>query len=154
MLTINIDMPNQLTFNNHFKFGYNGEWFNQRQSPDDKFIAKFGRAESILTFSDAGVDASRKIAMSTDRPIYVCTSGGIDSEIVVKFFLKAKVNFTVAMLEFKNKENEHDLKYAYKLCDALGLRYKKFVFDVDNWYNSPEAIEIARRSTSDRKSVV
>ena len=84
-----------LTYKNHFKFGYNSDWYNLRQSEEDIWHIKYGRCErDPLDFRSECVNAAKLIRESTNLPIYVCFSGGVDSEIVVRSFMEANITTT------------------------------------------------------------
>lgn len=58
------------------------------------------------------------------RPIYVGMSGGIDSEVIAKIFLKEKVEFTPLIVEYTHNGvviNEHDIRYAKDFCRENNL---------------------------------
>ncbi len=134
----------EYTYQNHFKFGYDdNEWYCNRSSPLQKFVTSYGRATSDLkSWREANQLAARQIKMSTDLPIWVLYSGGIDSEICLKSFLDEGINVEVAIMRFKNGLNEHDINYAFKFCHQYNLQYSIFDIDILEFWNSSEYLQI------------
>lgn len=134
------------TYKNHFKFGYNGEYFNERVSPDDVWNVKYGRCEKYpLDFRSECVRAAKLIRKSTDKEIYVLLSGGVDSEIVARSFIEAGIPITCLIARFNDDMNEHDISYAFDFCDQYNQNYKVIDVDIyDLWTN--ELYKYASRS--------
>lgn len=97
-----------------------------------------------LNFHDECLETARTIAASTDRPIMVAFSGGIDGEVVCRSFLEAGIDFTAVSFRYVSDgrtENGHDLYYAKKFCTAHNVKHlildidmrKFFVQGVDNY---------------------
>jgi len=126
-----------LTYKNHFKFGYNGKYFNFRKSPDDIWNVKYGRCGRYpFDFRTECVNAAKLIKESTDLPIYVLLSGGIDSEIVARSFIEANIPITCIIARFDGLLNEYDVGHAFKFCTRYDIPYE--VYDVniiDFWKN-------------------
>ena len=121
----------ELTYKNHFKYGYNDHWFNERMSPLDQWIVTYGSSSrKELNFHDECIETAKLIKDNTDLPITVCLSGGADSEIVVRSFHEAKIDFKVAILRFKNDLNIHDISYGVILCESLSIPYKFIDLDI------------------------
>lgn len=74
------------------------------------------------------------IAQSTSKPIYIGFSGGIDSEVIIKSFIKNCVPFTVFIVEFENGLNEHDILWAKQYCQENNLNYKIVKLDVEKFF--------------------
>jgi len=126
-----------LTHNNHFQFGYNGEYFNQRTSPDDVWNVKYGRCERYpLDFRSECVRAANLIRESTNKDIYILLSGGVDSEIVTRSFIEAGIPITCLIARFNDDMNEHDIGYAFDFCIEYDQKYKVIDIDIyDFWSN-------------------
>ena len=116
---------NELTYKNHCKFGYNGEYFNFRKTPEDQFHVTYGKCErEPYNFKKECIETAKLIYQKTDLPIYVLFSGGIDSEIVVNVFMEAGIPFTPVTVVFDDYINEHDAKYAFSFCEKHNLNHK------------------------------
>lgn len=124
----------EYTENNHYKFGYkeHDAWFTNRKSPNDSWIVDYGRSCSYKpgTWKDECLVTAEKIYNSTDLPINILFSGGIDSEVVVRNFLKLGVSFKVSICRFKNNLNLHDIAYAIVFCDQHNIKYDIIELDI------------------------
>jgi len=78
----------QMTRDNHFKFGYDDTFFVDRVRGDQKFSVTYGQCKSpIFDWRYHCTKSAEEISVTyKDKPIYVCLSGGIDSEVVVRSF--------------------------------------------------------------------
>ena len=73
------------------------------------------------------------VSQSTDRDIWVCMSGGIDSEIVAHTFKELNIPFQAFIVKFSNNLNEHDIVHAIRWCKDNKIKYRIFDFDVINF---------------------
>lgn len=87
----------------------------------------------VLTFREEVIETVKYINDNTDRPIYVALSGGIDSDVIVRAFLEANIDFTVFTVVHTEGTNKHDIVYANQLIDkykikrvAVNLEARKF----------------------------
>lgn len=125
----------QLTHNNHFKFGYNSEFWNERKSVFDIWHTDYDVCNTIPdTFINENIKAANLIRESTSLPIYIFYSGGINSEIVLKTFKKAKIDFKVVLLKFKKDYNLHKLFWAKKYLDANQIQYVTIELDLKEFF--------------------
>src|SRR4051794_32718324 len=110
-----------LSKNNHFEFGYNGEPFNFRTSPEDQWFARYGKCErKTESFRKECLQTARDISAVADGKVSVLFSGGVDSEAALRSFVRADQPVQAAILKFKNGLNEHDISYAVTACEELG----------------------------------
>ncbi len=70
------------------------------------------------------------IAESTSKPIWICSSGGVDSETVCEIFFKLKLPVRVLTIEFAEGKNSHDVGYAKQWCNEHGVHHELFPLDV------------------------
>lgn len=137
----------ELTLNNHFRFGY-GSQFLTEPTPKDRWTVAYGKSNRFGTFYNECVKAAQLIQSKTSKPIWLLFSGGIDSEVMVRSFLAAKIDFRVAILQFTDNLNLHDISYAVITCDQLGLEYKLHTLDIKKFWGSDEFWKMADLSTS------
>ena len=124
-----------LSHQNHFEFGYNGEWFRLRQSPNDVFSVRYGRCEAEPgSFVDESIRAARLIGETADAPIHVLFSGGVDSEVTMLCFLAAQVPVTAAIMRFANDINQHDIAYAVRFCERHDVPYRFYDLDIEAFF--------------------
>ena len=124
-----------LSHQDHFKFGYDGEWFRLRQNPDDVFSIAYGRCQTEPgSFVDECVRAARLIGEAADGPIHVLFSGGVDSEVTMLCFLAAKVPVTAAIMRFDHNVNQHDIAFAVRFCERHGVPYRLYDLDIQDFF--------------------
>ena len=68
--------------------------------------------------------AARVIANRAKKPIWICSSGGIDSEIACRAFFDQGIHFSVLTLEHEGGTNTHDMNYALKWCKTRNVPHK------------------------------
>lgn len=66
--------------------------------------------------------------------IYVCMSGGIDSEVIARSFLAADIPFTAIILRHTQNTNEHDIAYAFDWCQKNNVELEIVPFDVVKFF--------------------
>lgn len=118
-----------LTHNNHFKFGYNEEWYRSRQCKEDVFTVQFGHcSRTPNSFRYESIEAARLIGENA-TDIQVLYSGGLDSEACMLSFMAAKVPIKAAIMRFNSNLNEHDIVYAVRFCERNRVPY--ILYDID-----------------------
>lgn len=121
-------MTNELTENNHFRFGYKNKW-----------VIQYGRCKrEPLDFRTECVKTAKLFGVYEKVNIFF--SGGVDSEVVVNAFLEAKVPFTCIICD--NGYNQHDNIYAIKYCKLHQINYKIISLDVKEFWKK----ELYKRS--------
>lgn len=130
-------MPVELTHKNHFRFGYDREAFSFRQSSVEKWWVQYGACERAPgTFYEECLATAELIRSKTDLPIFILFSGGVDSEVVLRSFVEAKITVTAAIMRFNNDLNIHDISYAVIACESLNVPYRFFDLNIlDFWQN-------------------
>lgn len=93
-----------------------------------------------LSWKEEIYAAARDIAGRTTKRIWVCSSGGIDSELACRAFFDQSIPFSVLTLEHIGGTNDHDIKYARKWCIARGVEQKVVQIDMAHFLNA----EVAR----------
>lgn len=129
-----------ITHNNHFQFGW-GDGIYNFDNKFGEFWAKFGRAEYIPTsFRAECVRAARLIADSTTRPILICCSGGIDSEIMIRSFQEANIPFEIAIMKYNyrqdNHVNDNETKRAFELAIECDIKCHTVEIDLENYFKN------------------
>lgn len=64
--------------------------------------------------------------LAGNRPIILCLSGGIDSEVIALSFMECGIEFTVLTCVFENNSNVHDIVYANNFCKKHNLTQQFF----------------------------
>jgi len=95
------------------------------------FEVKFKKcSQAPLSWKEEIYKAAVKIAQSTTKTIYLCMSGGIDSEVMCQAFWDQKIPFKGLTLEHKEKTNRHDIRYAIEWCRRHKVEHEIIPFDV------------------------
>lgn len=89
-----------------------------------------------LSWEEELYAAARTIVNRTAKPIWVCSSGGIDSETVCRAFYDQGMNFSVLTLEHAAGTNYHDIKYAIEWCRERGVHQKIVKIDMSAFLTS------------------
>ena len=119
-----------LTDRNFFEFGFSdvvdGEThevpFSFRTKDSDGWFVRYGRCHRLpLSFRRECLNTARLIRDSTDLPIDICFSGGVDSEVALRSFLEAGIPVRVISLRFANGLNRHDVEWVERSCERLGV---------------------------------
>lgn len=75
--------------------------------------------------------AARMIAdKAKGKPLWVCSSGGIDSEIACRAFFDQGIHFSVLTLEHEGGTNQHDIRFAVDWCRKRGVKHKIVKIDM------------------------
>ena len=75
-------------------------------------------SESTLQYRISA--AKSAAAQLGDNPV-LCFSGGVDSQAMLQCWREAGLKFDVAILEFENNLNKHDVSIALEYCNAHGI---------------------------------
>jgi len=85
---------------------------------------------------DEVVETARYIKSKTSKPIIVALSGGIDSEVVCRAFLKANIDFTTITVRYKDNLNSHDIEYADRFCKKFNIKQTYIDMDPFDFYEN------------------
>lgn len=133
-----------ITHNNHFKFGYNGSHFNPRASDADVWCTSYGTVEKeVWSFRDECRRTASIIADSTNRPIYVGLSGGMDSEVVASSFIAQGIPFIPVIAVYDGGVNQYDTDIAVSWCKYRNLTPIYLDIQVTGYWKTKEAIDLA-----------
>jgi hypothetical protein len=97
------------------------------EDPSDTKSLRFyfeSSTRKALPWKDEIYAAARTIANRTKKPIWVCSSGGIDSEVACRAFFDQGINFSVLTLAHTENTNFHDINYAVRWCRARNVRHE------------------------------
>lgn len=110
---------------NNIAFDYKDNNLDIRFKP---LLSKVG------SFYEEIINTVKFVRASTDRPIMVCLSGGIDSEIICRAFLKAGIDFSVITAKHKNHTNYFDIRYAKRFCAEFNIPIKIIELDTEEYF--------------------
>lgn len=113
------------THNDFYKWGWDDGWFNAPPSIDSTFKVTFRSPQNTRTLREELVTACHLVADRFSKPLMVCFSGGLDSQIVCLALLEAGIPFTPFIMSWKAPDghaiNGDDVKYAMEFCQLHGL---------------------------------
>jgi len=90
----------------------------------------------VRSLREEMIEAAKITATHTNKPIYVYSSGGVDSEATCEAFKAAKIPFTVVTFRMINgNNNDHDIKYAIEWCKNNLISHTIKDFDVQKFIN-------------------
>ena len=138
----------ELSHRNHFRFGYDGRWFVARPSPFASWEVAYGRAHAVpVDWRAACIDTARLLRAASDHDLWVLSSGGIDSEVVLQSFMFAGIPVRVAITRFARDLNRHDIVHAIRFCEAHQLPYRLLDIDIELFFESGAALDYALRAS-------
>jgi hypothetical protein len=137
----------EYTLNNHFKFGYNKNWFVDRVTEDDNWTVQYGQCERPLKDwrEECKFAASTIYEKRQGLPIDILFSGGLDSEIMLRSFYEIKVPFNAHFVDYETY-NRYDRRWAEKVCDSLNIKLNIHTLDIKKFWLSEDCLKIAEIS--------
>jgi len=130
-------LDHEFTYGNHFKYGYNGEWFNKRESERDVYMTKFGKIErEPNSFLEECYDVARKIfdySIMKDASVDLMFSGGSESEMMVRSFTDQNLPINIHIMVYDNHKNLHDIAHAITFCERNNLDYVIHELDAEKF---------------------
>lgn len=140
----------QYTIDNHFKFGYNKNWFVNRINEDDQWSVLYGQTNRVVHNwrEECKIAAKNIYDNRQGLSIDILFSGGIDSEIALRSFLEIKVPVNVHFAVYEDDKNAYDYHYVKQACNELDLKLKEHKLDVKKFWQSDECLRYAKISKS------
>jgi hypothetical protein len=137
------------THNNHLKYYIGGREFGFRENNFEKYKVTVGTIDhdhyKNSNYKQELLRIVDLIVRDFGKDIVVFLSGGTDSEIVLRAFLKYGVRPRCCTIKFKNDYNIDDIEEAISICDELDIDLEILDFDVKDFYYSGEAEEFAKK---------
>ncbi|MBC7742887.1 MAG: hypothetical protein H7061_11870 [Bdellovibrionaceae bacterium] len=120
----------------HLKYGFTHQFL--REAPNSIFCIGLGHMDSVVNdfFNECKLSALDIFNRSENKKLFVCLSGGVDSECVARSFVGAKVPIEAVILKFNANLNWHDVDPAVQLCEQIGLKYTLVELDIFDFLES------------------
>jgi hypothetical protein len=137
------------TKNNHLRYWFNSDDKQQWRSTDDDTTSMSvgGCSRPIKSLADELIMNCESIL--DDFPdLTLFMSGGLDSEMAFRSFERLGKIPEIAIIRLRDGANQHDIQYAVRLLDNLGIGYQLIDFDLVEFYRSGECWEVANRYQS------
>ena len=87
-------------------------------------------ARTPLSWMEELEKAAISLAASATKPIWICSSGGVDSETLCEVFLALNLPFHVLTIEFDGGKNAHDVAYAKRWCERNQVHQILYALDI------------------------
>lgn len=109
--------------------------FDMTQHEDYSFSVTFNPiTQPVMNWKEEVYRSARLISTMTDRPIYVCMSGGIDSEVAALAFLEQGIPFTAITLRHIQHTNDHEVAYVIDWCHRHKVPLKFIPIDLTDFF--------------------
>ena len=111
--------------NNHYRWGWNGEWFNKPQA-EGYFNVSIGACNrQHMSFREECIHAATLLGKSFTKPILVGLSGGMDSQVVCLSLMKAGIPFQPVILKLYSDDGRiyNDFDIEGVLIDSMSMQY-------------------------------
>jgi hypothetical protein len=124
-----------------------GRLWGHREGGEEKFLVNVGKIDSHHFEKSSWIEEQYRTAELVrddfGGDIALMFSGGTDSEIVLRAFLKIGVRPRVVFIRFKGGYNVNDFVTGLQICDSLDIPMETIDFDVIDYYRSGEAAQFA-----------
>lgn len=135
------------TLNNHLQFRVGGRLFGQRLSPKDRYEVSMGAVDlahyKASSFRDELMRTADCVLNDLGKDLIVYSSGGTDSEIVIRNFMEIGYKPRTLTIRFSNDTNAQEVSEAEAIARELGLKCEVIDFDIVDFYKSGAACELA-----------
>ena len=132
---------------NYLKIGYGPKLIDY--DPNEIYYRLIG-AESLKTSAmspvEAAIDAAKKIhKQANGKKIFLCISGGIDSQVMVQSFIAAKIDFEAVLMVDVNNCNLDDVTHARIFTSKLNVKLNEIKFDYVDFIKNYKYVDMARK---------
>lgn len=119
---------NNLIFNRWWRTGFIHKSGNKTLFPQtlqDEWYVEWDRASrKPNNFLQECILVAQHIGKEATQDIKILLSGGKDSEVIVRSFLKTDVPFSCVIMRFENDLNLFDISYGIEYCEQNGIDYE------------------------------
>lgn len=84
---------------------------------------------TVFDFKEEVLNTARTIYHDSDKPLMLCFSGGIDSEVVARALIELDIDFTCLIVRHNEGTNDYDVHHALKFCKEYSIKYIKYDID-------------------------
>jgi hypothetical protein len=136
------------THNNHLTYSIGDRLYGRRESCEEKYKVNVGKIDQDHYKKSNWFEEQKRTAdivyKDYKKDFVIMFSGGTDSEIVVRTFLKIGIIPRCIFIKFKNDYNIEDYIIALEICKSLGITLEVIEFDVIDFYRSGNAAEFSK----------
>ena len=103
----------------------------------EPFWVKFNPVtREVKSWNEEIYAAARAVMNTSTKPLLLCSSGGIDSEIMCRAFYDQGIHFTVLTIEHAAGTNVHDTRFVKKWCRKRGVEQKVVKLDMPDFLST------------------
>ena len=143
----NVNEANSFLDRNYLKIGYGPKLIDY--DANEIYYRLVDPASVKLTAQkplEAAADAAKKIYMQANgKKIFLCISGGIDSQVMVQSFIAAKIDFQAVLMVDVNNCNLDDVTHARLFTSKFNIKLKEINFDYVDFIKNYKYVEMSRR---------
>jgi hypothetical protein len=142
----------QLSYNNYFKWYYDGVLFGRKKSADSVLTLKYDtKVKKFGSFKEELINnAHRFVEVYPNRKFSIMLSGGSESETLLRTYKEANIDCTAYIFRYERDVNLYDVSFAVSACESLNANYKIIDFNLMSFYNSVEPERISEIAQLDR----
>jgi hypothetical protein len=122
----------ELVHNNYLRGSGHGDTWNVEIDPPGR---------PVKSYFEETVIAAEMIWENRQGPLYICYSGGLDSEYALSVFRHLKMPVTPVIM--RTAYNGHETQYAFNYCKNRKIKPVIIDLDYDNFVESGQLLEIA-----------
>lgn len=137
--------------NNWYSWSYNQSLLFGRQLHNDKLNTHFSKYNGLVESFGKELENAAKSTLEhypNIRPT-VLFSGGADSELVLRSYVKIGANPKVCIIRYENDYNIYDVSHAVTVCSLLNIDYSIIDFNLKKFYEN-DAEKISELAQIDR----
>jgi len=113
----------------------NNRNFEMNISESGEFISKFNPVtRAVMPWRDEVINAAKVIGSSTNKPLYLCMSGGVDSEVAAIALLEAGVPFKALTLRHMQYTNDHEIAFVIDWCYKHNIELNFLPIDITDFF--------------------
>lgn len=135
------------TYNNHLKYYIGDKLYGYRNDPCEKYSVEVGKIDHDHFKKSSWVNEQYRTAdiirKQYGKEFALMFSGGTDSEIVLRSFLKIGTKPRIFFIRFKNGFNHSDYLEALEISKSLNIKLETIDFDIIDFYQSGQAKEFS-----------
>ena len=135
------------SYKNHFTSGFHSNSTNEINKNIHYSKVASPSREIFPAFKEAQI-AARLIyqyAQKLKQELFLCLSGGVDSEAMLKAFLFAEVPFKAIIMRFNDNLNDFDIKEVLDFCESQSIPYEIFDLNVFDFFGSGKYLEYGKK---------
>lgn len=111
-------------------------WNREREKQGSLSVNFTACAREPQSWKEEVYAAARAIAKRAQKPIFLCFSGGLQSEIMCRAFFDQGIAFTPLTLAHAQNANASDRDHARAWCWDRGIKWNEIAFDTEAFFGT------------------